>query len=58
MPIGVQPGLVYYLLNKPRGVVTTSKDTHGRPTVIELVPPSHACSRSGDSTPTPRGCCC
>ena len=32
------PGLVYYLLNKPRGVVTTSKDTHGRPTVIELVP--------------------
>ena len=29
---------MYYLLNKPRGVVTTSKDTHGRPTVIELVP--------------------
>ena len=38
VPIGVKPGLVYYLLNKPRGVVTTSKDTHGRPTVIELVP--------------------
>lgn len=37
-PIGVRPGLVYYLLNKPRGVVTTSKDTHGRPTVIDLVP--------------------
>ncbi len=37
-PIGVRPGLVYYLLNKPAGVVTTSKDTHGRPTVIELVP--------------------
>jgi 23S rRNA pseudouridine2605 synthase len=37
-PVGVRPGLVYYLLNKPRGVVTTSKDTHGRPTVIELVP--------------------
>jgi 23S rRNA pseudouridine2605 synthase len=37
-PIGVRPGLVYYLLNKPRGVVTTSKDTHGRPTVVELVP--------------------
>ncbi len=37
-PIGVRPGLVYYLLNKPRGVVTTSKDTHGRPTVIGLVP--------------------
>ena len=38
VPIGVKPGLVYYLVNKPRGVVTTSKDTHGRPTVIELVP--------------------
>src|SRR3954447_9795939 len=38
VPIGVKPGLVYYLLNKPRGVVTTAKDTHGRPTVIELVP--------------------
>ena len=38
-PIGVRPGLVYYLLNKPGGVVTTSKDTHGRRTVIDLVPP-------------------
>lgn len=37
-PIGVRPGLVYYLLNKPAGVVTTSKDTHGRRTVIDLVP--------------------
>ncbi|MEL6892036.1 MAG: pseudouridine synthase [Actinomycetota bacterium] len=37
-PIGVKPGLVHYLLNKPAGVVTTSKDTHGRPTVIELLP--------------------
>lgn len=37
-PIGVKPDLVYYLLNKPAGVVTTSKDTHGRPTVVELVP--------------------
>jgi 23S rRNA pseudouridine2605 synthase len=36
--IGVQPGLVYYLLNKPTGVVTTSSDTHGRETVLELVP--------------------
>jgi 23S rRNA pseudouridine2605 synthase len=33
------PGLVYYLLNKPAGVVTTAADTHGRPTVVELVPP-------------------
>jgi 23S rRNA pseudouridine2605 synthase len=37
-PIGVRPGLVYYLLNKPAGVVTTSKDTHGRRTVVDLVP--------------------
>jgi len=36
--IGVAPGLVYYLLNKPERVITTAKDTHGRQTVIELVP--------------------
>ena len=36
--IGVSPGLVYYLLNKPVDVITTAKDTHGRATVIELVP--------------------
>lgn len=29
---------VTYLLNKPTGVVTTAKDTHERPTVVELVP--------------------
>ena len=36
--IGLRPDLVYYLLNKPAGVITTSADTHGRPTVIDLVP--------------------
>ena len=38
VPIGTRPGLVYYLLNKPTGVVTTAADTHGRPTVVEIVP--------------------
>jgi 23S rRNA pseudouridine2605 synthase len=27
-----------YVVNKPKGVVSTAKDTHGRRTVIELVP--------------------
>ena len=36
--IGVKPGLVHYLLNKPTGVVTTAADTHGRPIVTDLVP--------------------
>ena len=26
-----------YALNKPAGVVSTAKDTHGRPTVVELI---------------------
>ena len=38
MPVSVADGLVHYLLNKPAGVVTTAADTHGRPTVVELVP--------------------
>lgn len=29
---------VTYLLNKPRGTVTTASDPQGRPTVVELVP--------------------
>jgi 23S rRNA pseudouridine2605 synthase len=36
--IPVAPDLVYYLLNKPDGVVTTADDPQGRPTVVELVP--------------------
>jgi 23S rRNA pseudouridine2605 synthase len=31
--------LAYLLLHKPGGVVTTARDPHGRPTVVELVPP-------------------
>ena len=36
--IGVQPGRVHYLLNKPAGTLTTASDPHGRPTVVDLVP--------------------
>jgi len=39
VPLPVTPGLVHYLLNKPVGVVSTAEDTHGRPTVVSLVPP-------------------
>jgi 23S rRNA pseudouridine2605 synthase len=37
-PVGVLPGLVYYLLNKPAGYVTTASDPQGRRTVVDLVP--------------------
>jgi len=37
-PVGVKPGLVHYIVNKPFGVVTTAKDPQGRPTVMDLVP--------------------
>lgn len=39
VPLAVAPGLVYYLLNKPAGVVTTASDPQGRRTVVGLVPP-------------------
>ncbi|HWE70681.1 MAG TPA: pseudouridine synthase [Acidimicrobiales bacterium] len=38
VPLPVLPGLVHYVLNKPAGVVSTAEDTHGRPTVVSLVP--------------------
>lgn len=40
VPLPVRPGLVYYLLYKPAGVVSTAADPHGRPTVVGLVPGS------------------
>jgi 23S rRNA pseudouridine2605 synthase len=36
--IGVRPGSVYYLLNKPIDVITTADDPQGRPTVVSMVP--------------------
>lgn len=36
--VGVRPDLVYYLLNKPRGVVCTASDPQHRKIVIDLVP--------------------
>jgi len=56
--IGVKPGLVHYLLNKPAGVVTTAQDAHGCPALSSSwCPPSPGCSRWAASTPTPRACC-
>lgn len=36
--IPTAPGLVYYLLNKPAGVLSAAVDARGRPTVTGLVP--------------------
>jgi 23S rRNA pseudouridine2605 synthase len=38
VPVGVRPDFVYYLLNKPPGVVSTASDPRGRSTVTDLVP--------------------
>jgi len=40
-PIKIDAVLVYYLLNKPRGVVSAVSDPDGRRTVISLVPGGH-----------------
>jgi 23S rRNA pseudouridine2605 synthase len=37
-PVGPATTRVVYALHKPAGVVSTARDTHGRPTVVELVP--------------------
>jgi 23S rRNA pseudouridine2605 synthase len=38
VPVPVSQDLVYYLVNKPVGVVTTASDPEGRRTVVDLVP--------------------
>ena len=38
VPVGLRADLVYYLLNKPPGVVATASDPQGRPTVVAMVP--------------------
>lgn len=36
-PLDGEPEKLYIMLNKPRGVVSTMSDEHGRPTVAQLV---------------------
>tara|TARA_Y100001935_G_scaffold254035_1_gene261852 strand:- start:2327 stop:3052 length:726 start_codon:yes stop_codon:yes gene_type:complete len=38
VPLRVNPELVYYLLHKPKGVISTANDPQGRRTVNDLVP--------------------
>jgi len=38
IPLPGRAGVVYYLLNKPAGVVSTASDPEGRKTVLDLVP--------------------
>lgn len=37
-PVSLEAEQEVYAVNKPAGVVSTAKDTHGRPTVVSLVP--------------------
>ena len=38
IPVALRDDVVYYLLNKPRRVVTTARDPEGRTTAVDLVP--------------------
>src|SRR5579884_431699 len=37
-PVSLPRERVVYMVNKPAGVVSTARDTHGRPTVVSLLP--------------------
>jgi 23S rRNA pseudouridine2605 synthase len=41
VPVPVRAGLVYYLLNKPRGVISTADDPRGRKSVVDMVDTPH-----------------
>ena len=38
LKLPVNPDVVYYLLHKPLGVISTTRDPRGRPTVVDLLP--------------------
>ncbi|MBL7828352.1 MAG: rRNA pseudouridine synthase, partial [Saprospiraceae bacterium] len=38
-PMTIQERMVYVLLNKPKNVITTTEDEHGRATVIDIIDP-------------------
>lgn len=40
-PVQIQERKVYVLLNKPKGVITTTDDDRGRPTVLDIVDPHY-----------------
>lgn len=40
-PVQIQERMVYVLLNKPKGVITTTDDDRGRPTVLDIVDPNY-----------------
>jgi 23S rRNA pseudouridine2605 synthase len=37
-PVSLPAERAVYMVNKPAGVLSTARDTHGRPTVVSLVP--------------------
>jgi len=40
-PVQIQERQVYLLLNKPKGLITTTDDERGRPTVLDIVDPHY-----------------